>query len=114
MSKISVIKYDCKTKEFTEETVTNWKDYSKLLECRTFDIVAPDENISLYVDDEGLMVEGNPVSEVTLPDGRKTKLAGHIIVAGGTDRDGNTLSFAGGLEMAKEMIAETDLEVGYD
>ena len=109
---IDVILYKVATEEFTEEKISNWRDYSKLLECSTFDIVAPDENISLYVDDEGLLKDGNGISQVTLPDGRKTKLAGNIVIAGGTDRDGDTLSFEGGLELAKKMISKTDLIVG--
>jgi len=114
MSKIRAIKYDPKTKIYSEEVITNYKDYSKLLECRTFDVIMPTSDMSIYIDDEGLFVEGNEVTQIQLTDGRTTQLAGILVFTGGVDRDGETLGFNGEIEELKTLVQETDLVVGYE
>lgn len=113
MSKINVIKYDPKTKEFSNETVSKYTDYYTLLECRTFDVVSPMNDLSIYVDDEGALVEGNEVTEIRLPDGRKTQLVGNLVFAGAVDRDGEQLGINASMEDIKKMVFETDLVIGY-
>jgi len=72
-------------------TIHNWRDYSKLLDCDLFDVVRVEwggKDISLYVDDEGMLKEnyGRRV------EGYPEPLFGNIIVTGGVDSEGNTLS----------------------
>ncbi len=48
-----------------EETITeveysgNYKEIYDIIDCRTFDVVSLSDADDLYVDDEGLLVEGN-------------------------------------------------------
>jgi len=76
----------------TVEEVDSYKDYYKHLECGTFDVVMVNwrgHDISLYVDDEGLMKANNYGRTVR---GYPNPLFGIIVVAGGVDVEGNTLS----------------------
>lgn len=109
MSKsIDVVLYNCETKEFSEEKISDYTDYYKLLNCQLFTVTMPSNDISLYVDDEGLFVSGNPVTLITHENGYENMLAGNIVFAGGVDDEGNTLSFEGGIPRASAMVTETN------
>jgi len=114
MSKINVIKYDPSTEEFSNEVVKDYKDYYKLLDCKTFDVVSPMEDLSIYVDDEGLFKEGNEVTQINLPDGRSTKLAGILVFAGAVDNNGEQLGVNATVDDIKKIVSSTDLVVGYE
>ena len=71
--------------------ISTYKDYYKHLECSTFDVARVEwlgEEISLYIDDEGLFKEGNLGREVK---GYPQPLFGNIVICGGVDNKGNTL-----------------------
>ena len=72
--------------------IGDYKDYYKLGGFENFDVVRVEwdgHEISLYVDDEGLLKSGNFGREVV---GYPEPLFGTIIVTGGVDTKGNTLS----------------------
>jgi len=76
----------------TKEKITNYKDYYKFLECDIFDVVTIDwkgYQLSLFVDDEGLLKSGNCGREI---EGTCQPLFGNIVVCGGVDEEGNTMS----------------------
>ena len=103
MKKIEVIFYNVSKNEFTKETIENLDDYYKLLKCSLFDVVRLDNNINLYVDDEGLLKSGNLVSDIKYKD-YESKLVGNIIITGGIDSKGNSLSCSIDINTAKEII----------
>lgn len=75
----------------TKVEVESYEDYSKLLKCKYFDVVRVKWNgvdISLFVDDEGMLKGGNLGRIV---DGYPNPLFGSIVVTGGTDSLGETL-----------------------
>ena len=76
----------------TKEVIKEHTDYYELIDCRTFDVVNVEwkgQAISLFVDDEGMMVSGNLGRMV---EGYPQPLFGTIVVAGGVDNYGRTLS----------------------
>ena len=106
--KINVVLYNSETKKFTEETVGHYKDYYKLLNCSMFEITMPSEDISLYVDEEGLYNSGSSVAEIRHGDHYRNMIAGNIVFTGGVSNSGNSLSFEGGIERAKAMLYGTN------
>lgn len=90
MSKpINVIVYNAEKQTLEEAVITNYKDYYKHLECRTFDVVSLGRKMSIFVDDDGLFV--TPLF-LTMVLGYDQPLAGNLVFAGGVDSDGETLS----------------------
>lgn len=88
---IRVVVYDKKgTGKWSEGVVKNYKDYYKLLDCSCFDVVRLSENISIYIDDEGLFVSHPQISTI-MGIGQVWQLAGNLVFTGGVDSDGNTL-----------------------
>jgi len=64
-----------------------------LLECRTIDIVCTPKG-DIYIDDEGLLVEYNPVISFSLDENSQNfNLAGILLFSNGTDAEGNTIWF---------------------
>lgn len=110
MKKINVIVYNAKMQLFTKEEITKLDDYYKFLECDMFAVVMPSENISLYVDDEGLLQSGNLISQIKYKN-FETKLAGNIIITGGVDDEGETLSCELSLIEVSNMISLTEYVV---
>ncbi len=83
--------------------VGDYTDYYKLGEFSCFDVVRVDWNgmdISLFVDDEGMMKSGNFGRMV---EGYPQPLFGNIIITGGTDEEGNTLSVPDDLTVVQVM-----------
>ena len=77
------------------DTDNGIQDYYRLLECTSFDIVNFGDGITVYVDDEGLMKTGNPVSDIKCNvTGDRLTLAGRILFLGSTDDEGETLSLS--------------------
>jgi len=75
----------------TKESVGDYKDYYRLGGFELFDVVRVEWKgleISLYVDDEGMMKPNNYGREVV---GYPQPLFGNIIVTGGVDAEGETL-----------------------
>lgn len=71
--------------------IESYKDYYPLLDAELFDVVMvrwKDEDISIFVDDEGMLKEGNFGRYV---DGYSQPLFGNIVICGGVDDEGNTL-----------------------
>jgi len=52
----------------------------------------PNVSIDYYVDDEGLLMSGNPVAKYLLEDGRVYELAGSGIFVGGDDDTGDAVA----------------------
>lgn len=71
----------------TETNVKDWKDISPALNCRVFDIVQVAPNVSIYVDDEGLFVQGQ---QFFLHRAYPQPLAGHGLVLGFDDQTGDS------------------------
>jgi hypothetical protein len=97
---IKVIVWDATKKELYQSKVGNYKDYYNLIGCSTFDVVRVGNNLSIYVDDEGLFVE-NPLTIIA---GLSHPLAGNLVFTGGIDNRGNTLSCPLKMTDVKEMI----------
>jgi len=81
--------------------VSDYKDYYKLIgnDCTSFDVVRvtwKGHNLSLFVDDEGLLKSGNLGRDViyddTLPEEYVTRLFGTIVITGDVDEEGETLN----------------------
>lgn len=96
--------YSPEDETFKEVTIADWKDYSKLLECRYFDVVQLSKDIDIYIDDEGLMVE-NP--HITRVKGYFQPLAGKLIFTGGIDGRGNTTELKLSIDEIKKLIQFT-------
>ena len=72
--------------------IEDYTEYYKHLNCHTFDVVRVtwlDEEISIFVDDEGLLKPSNYGREVI---GYKGALFGNMVICGGVDPIGNTLA----------------------
>lgn len=87
--KINVVVYNAEKQTLEDAVITNYKDYYKHLECRTFDVIQLGDKISIYVDDDGWWA--SPLY-LTLVLGLGQPLAGNLVFAGGVDKNGNTLS----------------------
>ena len=79
-----------------KDTVSDYTDYYKLIECTSFDVVRvtwKGQNLSLFVDDEGLLKPYNYGRDVIYDDTSEdvTQLFGTIVVTGDVDEDGETL-----------------------
>lgn len=91
--KINVVLFDRASGEWSEHEIArgNIKEYTKLLKCDYFDIVQVCENLDVYIDDEGLMVDEPKMNMVATMMGLRP-LAGSLVFTGGCDKNGNTLS----------------------
>ncbi len=87
--KIRVIKFNPETKKASEESISNYKDYYGLLECRTFAIDSSNAEFDVYCDDNGLMSTGNIITKIK---GNYQPLAGILVFTGKIDNVGNTSS----------------------
>ena len=85
----NVVVYNAEKQTLEDAVITNYKDYYKHLECRTFDVIQLGDKISIYVDDDGLCA--SPLY-LTLVFGVEQPLAGNLVFAGGVDKNGKTLS----------------------
>jgi len=95
------------TSEFNEVQINDYKDYYKLLDAELFDVVMVrwDEiNISIFVDDEGMLKSNNLGREVH---GYPEPLFGNMVICGGVDIEGNTLDLPENItiEDVKERIS---------
>lgn len=81
-------------KEYELE-VNSYKDYYKILDCDTFDIVTRkfgDEWLDIYCDDEGLLKSGNKPSILTFCDGNVVEqIVGNAFITSHND-DGDAIS----------------------
>ena len=71
--------------------IDSYKDYYMYGKYEIFDVVMVDWNghiISVYVDDEGMLKEGN---FGRLVEGYPQPLFGDFVITGGVDEEGNTL-----------------------
>ncbi len=110
MYPIEVIVYNAQMSLFTKETLNSIEDYYKFLDCRIFDMVEINKDITLYVDDEGLFKSGNNVSDVKYEDFER-KIAGNIIVTGGIDDEGNDLPCKLSIIQVSKLIEQTEYVV---
>ena len=85
----NVVVYNAEKQTLEDAVITNYKDYYKHLECRTFDVIQLGDKISIYVDDDGWCA--SPLY-LTLVLGVEQPLAGNLVFAGVVDKNGNTLS----------------------
>ena len=75
-----------------KDVVKDYKDFYKLGGFDMFDVVRVnwgELDINIYLDDEGLLKSGNLGRMV---EGYPNPLFGTLIITGGTDSEGNTLS----------------------
>ena len=93
---VSIIKHSTITGvtfgHIEEAFITDYTNYYSLIGCSTFDVVMIEykgEPLSLYIDDEGLL-KPNMVGRHIL--GYPNPLFGNIVICGGVDRNGDTLS----------------------
>lgn len=76
-----------------ETDIKSYKDYYRHLNCDLFDVVMVEwdgEEISIYVDDEGMLKSGNLGCDV---EGYPQPLFGNLVFTGGVDEEGDTLPF---------------------
>lgn len=76
----------------SKEVVEDYKDYYKLIGCDNFDVARmmwDGHEISIYVDDEGMLKTGMLGRDVQ---GYPSPLFGTLVVTGGVDSKGETLS----------------------
>ena len=74
-----------------KEKQTELEKIYELLDCRTIDIIGTDK-VDIYIDDEGLLVENNPVLRFTLYD-KEVTIGGDFLFSNGIDKEGDTLWF---------------------
>ena len=89
--------------ETKEVEIDTYKDYYKHLECTMFDAVRVswnDTDITIYVDDEGLLKSGNLGRHVH---GYPEPLFGNLVITGGVDSIGRTLDAPEWLTLEKVM-----------
>lgn len=75
-----------------ETDIKSYKDYYEHLKCELFDVVRVrwnGEDISIFVDDEGLFKPNNYGRKV---EGYPNPLFGNMVICGGVDAEGDTLS----------------------
>ena len=75
----------------TKEKQTQLQKIYELLDCQTIDIIGTGK-VDIYIDDEGLLVEDNPVLGLTLY-GKEMTIAGNFLFSNGVDGDGETIWF---------------------
>ena len=97
-----------------EVEINDYTDYYKPLDCKTFDVAMIEYKgaaLSLYIDDEGLLVPGNIGREIH---GYPQPLFGNIVICGGVDNIGNTLSVPDwfGLEDVAAIIGPAKYIIG--
>lgn len=83
-----------KPRKYEFET-DSYKDYYKLLDCRTFDIQTRKFGkywLDIYCDDEGLFKEENKPSIVTLDNGEIVEVIVGSVFITGHNEDGETIS----------------------
>lgn len=90
-----------------EADIDDYKDYYEHLECDCFDVVMVKwhgHDISIYVDDEGMLKEGNLGRMV---EGYHAPLFGNMVICGGVDEEGETLPLPSeiGLHHIDELIS---------
>ena len=69
-----------------------YEKINELIGCNTMDVVTVANDIDMFVDDEGLLVSGNQVNEISFADGSLTEnlyLAGNILMLS-HDYEGNS------------------------
>ena len=74
-----------------ETDIKSYTDYYTHLNCDLFDVVMVEwdgEEISIYVDDEGMLKSGNLGCDV---EGYPQPLFGNLVFTGGVDEEGDTL-----------------------
>lgn len=88
---IKPLSHDEIVQAVSEVTIKKFEDYYTHLECDSFDVVRVEwfgKEVSIYVDDEGMLKEnyGRNVLGYSQP------LFGNMVITGGVDEEGNTLS----------------------
>ena len=92
MRAIQIDSSDINIEAVREVKINNYKDYYPLLNCELFTVVMVQwegEDISIFIDDEGLLKAGNygrMVEDYPEP------LFGNMVICGGVDGEGETKS----------------------
>ena len=76
---------------WTLEDIASYKDYYKLIGCRTFDVIRvtyKGHNLSVFCDDEGMLKSGNLGRLIA---GYPQPIFGNIVITGDVDSNGDTL-----------------------
>ncbi len=106
---IRVIKYNPNTQQATEEIINTFEDYYNLIDCQIFTTDSSNNRFDVFVDDEGLMISGNLITEI---EGSSAPLAGILIFTGKVDNIGFTLALDKNINTAHiENICKTKWEV---
>lgn len=66
----------------------------ELLDCSTVDVVSIDNEIDIWVDDEGLFKQGNMVMEYRFGNDAKIRLTGNVLFLSSNDK-GETIGLNG-------------------
>ncbi len=75
----------------TKEKQTELQKIYELLDCQTIDIIGTGK-VDIYIDDEGLLFEDNPVLKFPLY-GKEITIAGNFLFSNGIDDEGETVWF---------------------
>lgn len=91
----------------------NYKELAKLIDADLIDCVEYDEKFDIIVDDEGLLVCGNPVFEITTPY-TTLQLAGKLLFLKRVEKE-DGITFAGmSLDEAHELLSKLKIKfIGY-
>lgn len=95
---------------YTLEDVASYKDYYKLIGCRTFDVVMVEymgHRLSVFVDDEGLFQSGNLGREIS---GYPQPIFGNIVITGDVDEMGETLALPEELSLIDMMDFSSEVK----
>lgn len=97
---------DSKSRKVTEiEYSGDWRDISKTLGCGAFDVVRVAPDLSIFVDDEGLLTLTAESTFFKLKD-YPSPLAGNGLVLGLNPNDGDSVAADRTLEQVEEMVEE--------
>ncbi len=86
-----------------EVDIKDYKDYYPLLKCSNFDVVMPNDEMSIFVDDEGMLKSKNYGRMV---DGYPEPLFGNLVFCGGVDSKGETLDTPLQIHDVKFMVGD--------
>ncbi len=114
MKSFNGLLWDTKTRELKEVFIEKFEDIKDNLKCRTITGWPANEQLYAYVDDEGLLIENNPITAHWLDSKMNLiqPIKGNILfVNPNVDRKGNTLSLT---KEQKQLIQQIPKQMYYD
>lgn len=107
---IEVAVIDPFKQELRYETIDNNSNpnlFTEIMQCDRFDVVRLGDNVIMYVDDEGLLIDHNRYFSFISKAGESRGYAGIAIIAT-SDQHGDTLSFDRDIGELREIVEWKD------